>query len=112
MFIILNYIHGIIVNLTSLFHGIQPENIELFVYVQSDFTTSVYTSQSEICDTKDVGEKAREEEPHYLTMASIMTIVDKRNQNTAGNLSSELLIFLHFVRQINSPFRRGCKNQH
>ena len=96
MFIILNYIHGIIVNLTSLFHGIQPENIELFVYVQSDFTTSVYTSQSEICDTKDVGEKAREEEPHYLTMASIMTIVDKRNQNTAGNLSSRTFNFFTF----------------
>ena len=39
---------------------------------QSDFNTSIYT----VSDNKTEGE---DEEPDYLTMASLMTIIDKEN---------------------------------
>lgn len=55
--------------------------------VQSDFNTSVYTSQSEICDSKEVPDQCKDEEPHYLTMASIMTIIDKQKSSHGKFLS-------------------------
>ena len=42
------------------------------IILQSDFTTSIYT----VSDNKTEGE---DEEPDYLTMASLMTIIDKEN---------------------------------
>ena len=39
---------------------------------QSDFNTSIYT----VSDNKT---EAEDEEPDYLTMASLMTIIDKEN---------------------------------
>ena len=43
--------------------------------LQSDFNTSIYTES----DNKT---EADQEEPDYLTMASLMTIIDKENTST------------------------------
>ena len=43
-----------------------------WVAFQSDFNTSIYT----VSDNKT---EAEDEEPDYLTMASLMTIIDKEN---------------------------------
>ena len=43
-----------------------------FIALQSDFNTSIYT----VSDNKT---EAEDEEPDYLTMASLMTIIDKEN---------------------------------
>ena len=52
----------------------QQKFINCRVTFQSDFNTSIYT----VSDNKTEGEE-EEEEPDYLTMASLMTIIDKEN---------------------------------
>ena len=49
---------------------------------QSDFNTSIYT----VSDNKT---EADQEEPDYLTMASLMTIIDKENTSTDSKESLE-----------------------
>ena len=49
---------------------------------QSDFNTSIYT----VSDNKTEGE---DEEPDYLTMASLMTIIDKENVSSDESKEGE-----------------------
>ena len=51
---------------------------------QSDFNTSIYT----VSDNKT---EADQEEPDYLTMASLMTIIDKENTSSDSTESKDSL---------------------
>ena len=61
---------------------------------QSDFTTSAYTSQSEICDTKEDVTEDSNDEPQYLTMASIMTIIDPKAPNPSESIFILMKIYI------------------
>ena len=52
--------------------------------LQSDFNTSIYT----VSDNKT---EADQEEPDYLTMASLMTIIDKEHASSASTESKDSL---------------------